>query len=73
MFTHSEAIEVLRNLINAGRLVATIDVSGEPFHFAVSVTQRTIGDEIILWLDPTGVDDDLSTVMCDRTDDPAEK
>jgi hypothetical protein len=68
-----DAMAMLWDLIHAGRLVATVDVSGEPFHFVTCLSRRTIGDELILWLDPMGVDDDLMTVMSDRSEGREER
>jgi hypothetical protein len=70
MTMEDDELRVLRELINAGRLVATIDISGEPFHFVTSITEHTgQPGKLILWLDPQGVSDDLKTVMADLDPD----
>ena len=65
-----DELRVLHELINSGRLVATIDITGKPFHFVVSMTQHNVQPGmLILWLDPQGLDDDLETSMGETPDD----
>jgi hypothetical protein len=68
-----DELRVLHELISARRLVATIDISGEPFHFVTTVTGHTgQPGKLILWLSPQGVSDDLITVMVDPYPDDDE-
>ncbi len=70
--TDQEIYALLLHLTLSNRLVATVDVDGEPFHWVTNTTKRSIGNEFILWLEPQGVDDDLTTPLAalrDRTDE----
>jgi hypothetical protein len=62
----NELLRALRELIDAGRLVATIDVTGKPFYRVTSLTPHTgQPGKLICWLDPQGLDDDLRTPIDD--------
>lgn len=51
-------------MVEEGRLLATTDQHGAPFRFVRDVSRHTReADKLILWLDPQGVDDDLTTPM----------
>ena len=61
-----DEIRALNKLIAEDHLIATIDVTGKPFHRVMDVTQHTQRrDKLILWLEPAGLDDDLETPMAD--------
>jgi hypothetical protein len=60
------SVKVLLRMMREGRLFATIDEEGEPFHEVTTITQNTrFPDRLVLWLFPQGVDDDLRTPMGD--------
>ena len=66
--TTKPAFDMIMRLIMENRLVATIDVAGSPYHAVDFVSQHTgIDDTLILWLSPTGLDDDLKTEMQENT------
>ena len=61
-------LAVTEQLLDEG-LFATIDVTGRPFHRVTTITRHTLHGKLIFWLDPDGLDDDLTTVMAPHDDD----